>query len=741
MDLQQQEDMNGVRMSWNLWPNNKNDMNRIVVPLGCVYTPLKQQTCKGCAAILNPFCFVDFRAKTWTCNFCGYKQPFPPYYAEHISEAQLPQEKTSSTLEYILPNASCLPPVFLFLLDTALNTREDDAEFQKAKETLQTTLQTMPQSTLVGFMSFGALVNVYELGFQEMVKSHAFMGTKAYSREQVAMLLGVGLRNDPRAGARSEAAQRFLLPVQEAEFALNAILEDLKPDSWSLNREKQRVQRCTGGALNIAVGLLETLYAGHAGRIILLTSGPCTAGPGNIVGREKAENMRSHLDLMKEQPNARYAQGAMKFYAGLAARAVSIGHTIDLFACSLDQVGLHEMRVLVERTGGYVVLADGFSTNVFRDSLLKLFSRVDSAGNLDMGFNGKLTAVCSREFKVAGAVGPVCSLRKGGGSVTDAEIGEGGTTVWAVTSLDRSTSIAFYFEVNDDKPATQAAFLQFQTLYHHPSGKKRLRVTTLARAFSDPSLVDIGSAFDQECAAVMVARFCMFQVESQENFDVMRRLDRMLIRIISKFAAYNRGDPSSFQLAEEFTLFPQFVFYLRRSPLLETFNCSPDETAFYRACLVRESVTNSLVMIQPALMEYSFESNAPTPVLLDSLSLKKDVILLLDTFFQVVLWRGEQVQHWFELGYQEKEEYANFKELLIAPAEDAREILAERFPVPKYIQTYANGSQARFVLSRVNPSRTHRTDSSHIADSTTVITDDVSLRTFMESLIKYAVAS
>merc|ERR1712113_734627 len=109
---------------------------------------------------------------------------------------------------------------------------------------------------------------------------------------------------------------------------------------------------------------------------------------------------------------------------------------------------------------------------------------------------------------------------------------------------------------------------------------------------------------------------------------------------------------------------------------------------------------------------------------------KQNVILLLDGFFQVVIWRGEMIQAWYDAKYHEKEEYANFAALLRAPAEDAKQILGDRFPVPRYIQTNAGGSQARFLTSKVNPSQTHQTNSSFGggADSTVVITDDASLR-------------
>merc|ERR1719454_2405650 len=112
-------------------------------------------------------------------------------------------------------------------------------------------------------------------------------------------------------------------------------------------------------------------------------------------------------------------------------------------------------------------------------------------------------------------------------------------------------------------------------------------------------------------------------------------------------------------------------------------------------------------MIQPSLIQYSFADNSPQPVSLDSDSLQPNVVLLLDTFFHVVVWRGETIQHWYDAGYQDKEEYANFKTLIQAPAEDCKQIMAERFPVPKFIQTAAGASQARFLTSKVNPSNTH----------------------------------
>ncbi len=79
-----------------------------------------------------------------------------------------------------------------------------------------------------------------------------------------------------------------------------------------------------------------------------------------------------------------------------------------------------------------------------------------------------------------------------------------------------------------------------------------------------------------------------------------------------KFAIYEKDNPGSFQLTDTFTLYPQFMYHLRRSQFLQVFNNSPDETAFYRHYLLVEDLTQCLVMIQPILYAYSF--NGPPEV-------------------------------------------------------------------------------------------------------------------------------
>merc|ERR1719159_593719 len=132
-----------------------------------------------------------------------------------------------------------------------------------------------------------------------------------------------------------------------------------------------------------------------------------------VVGEELAETIRSHLDLTKDNANAKYTKSALKYYASLASRAIACGFAVDIYACSLDQVGLYEMKVIADKTGGYMVMSDSFSMHVFKNSFRKMFD-CDEQGYLNLGFNAKIEVFTSREFKCCGAVGGLSSLGKKG---------------------------------------------------------------------------------------------------------------------------------------------------------------------------------------------------------------------------------------------------------------------------------------------------------------------------------------
>ncbi|GAX77443.1 hypothetical protein CEUSTIGMA_g4888.t1, partial [Chlamydomonas eustigma] len=287
--------------------------------------------------------------------------------------------------------------------------------------------------------------------------------------------------------------------------------------------------------------------------------------------------------------------------------------------------------------------------------------------------------------------------------------------------------------------AAPQLFLQFVTKYLHWTGELRCRVTTVTRRWVDgTNAAELISGFDQEAAAVFMARLASHKMEQEEEFDATRWLDRALIRLASRFGDFRKDDPASFNLRPELSFYPQFMFNLRRSQFVQVFGNSPDETACFRLLLFRVPVPDAMVMIQPQLTAYHF-NGPPEPVLLDVQSILPERILLMDAYFYVVIFHGQTMAAWKKAGYHLQQEHAAFAQLLQAPQEEAKDILMRRFPLPRLVDCDYQGSQARFLLVKLNPSSTH---ASTMPTSAEVInTDDVSLATFTEHLKRLAVQS
>ena len=155
----------------------------------------------------------------------------------------------------------------------------------------------------------------------------------------------------------------------------------------------------------------------------------------------------------------------------------------------------------------------------------------------------------------------------------------------------------------------------------------------------------------------------------------------------------------------------------------------------------RENLANGLLIIQPTLESYSLNGEGCEPVNLSATSLKEDVLLVLDNFFQVIVWYGKKIAKWRDEKYQEKPNYKKFAQLLEAPKIDVQEIVSDRFPQPTVIHCDQDTSQARFVTATVDPTFTY---SSNLATETTgqkINTEDVNLGVFIEHLKKIVVQS
>ncbi|XP_021727546.1 protein transport protein SEC23-like [Chenopodium quinoa] len=770
MDFLELEGIEGLRWSWNSWPTSKSEATSLVIPLSIMCTPLalmesselpvleyEPLICIKCGAILNPYARVDYQSKIWHCPFCHHKNGFPKSYAG-IGENNLPAElfPTYSAVEYQYQfsnlgggnglssssSSSSIPsmlagavdskpgPAFVFVVD--LCTPED--ELRALKKELLYVISLLPENTLVGLVTFDSMVRVHDLGFADCNRVVLLQGSRDLTSTQIQQLLQFPTMKQPYLGKTTVVQkQGFLLPVSECEFIVTTAIEEIC--SSGIVARGHRSLRATGTAISVAVGLIEGCTVRTGSRVMVFTSGPATVGPGIVVESDCSYSIRNHRELING--HAPFFEMSCSFYKKITQRLCDASVVLDLFACSLDQVGAAELKAPVERSGGFMMLGEVFDSDHFKKCLHHLF-KCDNNGNLKMCFDASIEVVTTNDVKICGALGPCVSLRKRNSLVSDNEIGEASTNAWKLCSLTNKTCIAFFFEVNDSQKVEpgSAFFIQFITRYRYGATGIRRRVTTVARRWVGKNSPEISAGFDQEAAAAVMGRLAIDRAERHFVRDVIRWLDDNLIRFASQFGDYIQEDPSSFRLSSNFSLYPQFMYYLRRSQFINVFNSSPDETAFFTLMLNREGVVGSMIMIQPTLFQYSFEG-PPIPVLLDICSVSPDVILLFDSYFYVVIHYGSKVAQWRKLGYHKDPNHETFRKLLEAPELDVDQLIAERMPVPKVIRCDQHSSQARFLLAKLNPSVTH--NSMYADGSEIIFTDDVSLQVFMDHLQELAV--
>ncbi|TPP56461.1 Transport protein Sec23A [Fasciola gigantica] len=557
--IQQSEANDGVRFSWNAWPISRLEAAQSVIPVACLYTLFKERydlppinyepvACSRCRGILNPYCPFDIRTRSWTCCLCQSRNNFPPQYAG-MTEQRLPAELMApyTTLEYTITKAPVVPPIFVFVVDTCI----EEPEFTQLKESIQMSLSFLPPNALVGLITFGKMVHVHELEAGPIAKSWVFKGTKDYTGGQIQLMLGVGRsatgpggavgsfagRPTPTPGQKgpigvdqAQLAQlpynRFIQPMEKCDALLTDLLTELQSDPWPVPQGK-RPLRSVGTALSITVGLLEAAYPNTGARVMLFLGGPCTQGPGMVVDDDFKNVIRSHHDIEKD--NCKYMRKAMKHYESLANRAAQNLHVVDIFSCSLDQTGLHELRYLCNYTGGHMVMGDSFASSLFQQTYRRVFNK-DSQGAFLMGFAGQMEVKTSRELKVSGCIGPCFSANIKTTNTGDQEVGIGRTSVWRLNGFTPATTLGIFFEVATSGsgpaqlPPGGRGYVQFVTQYQRANGQRKLRVTTACRNWVDSTtqLPHMICGFDQEAATALIARMAMFRAESTDSIDVLR---------------------------------------------------------------------------------------------------------------------------------------------------------------------------------------------------------------------------
>merc|ERR1712232_747055 len=188
--------------------------------------------------------------------------------------------------------------------------------------------------------------------------------------------------------------------------------------------------------------------------------------------------------------------------------------------------------------------------------------------------------------------------------------------------------------------------------------------------------IEILDYIDQLSVVISIAKIAGLRSLKQDSRMVTRFVDKTLINIMKKFQINGT-------IPQPLNLLPQYFYYLRKSVFVLKFGTSLDEMAYFRLILLRENTSNCMVMIQPQILQYSLNEEEPSAVLPDSSCMRKDVVLLADTYFNFVVWQGLNIKQWVDEGYHQKEGFENVAQLVNAPDADIHFINQERFFISK----------------------------------------------------------
>lgn len=736
MDFTGIEQAEGVRFIWNNIPHSRLESSLNVIPLSTLLTPfnlretpvtrveIRPIICQGCQMVANRSCMPDYQQMRWDCSNCSHRNVIPANYKEYIQAGNLVPEfmNENGTLEYKIGQG--MPVVWFLVVDTCV----EEADLEIVRTALISRLNAV-EGVHVGLMTFGKHIAVHDLS-SEFLNESLINGETEYTADKLRGLLNLKVFSPT-----TPNNNRFIRPIDACRDKLIKILGRLKPNKFA-TKPNMRAWRATGSALSAASIIMESF--GGVGRMTAVVGGPCTFGPGKVVSDQLTENYRDHTDLESNADKIDFFKKAQKFYDDLLERVAKVGVSVDLFAFSLDQFGCAEMRNLVEKSGGLVVNQEEFRSEVFEKSLEKYVAGLFGDAAV---FSAALKVMTSKEFFISGALGPLKLTQKATGIPSDADnlIGETGGNDFYLGGPSASSTFLFFFGHRNAEISSKnkAAYFQYQITYVDKLGNRIFRVATFQREIVNDKKMSI-AGFDQEAAIACVSRLSAFKSERVETVDLVYWLNSVLIKFVRRFSPCEKDKPETLAIPDEISLIPQFMYYFRKSYFVQKFATSVDEAAFYRMTLNRESLSNMLVMIQPALFQYDLQEAEPTPVLCDFESLKPDIVLLVDTYFYLLIWRGVNVHGWHVDKMHEQPEYEHLNYLFTQPLEDARIILEDRLPVPKVVTCHQGSPDERILKSKLNPPSAQNSNDLYRNDEN-YITDDVNMKTFMDYLTKLVV--
>ncbi|CAH2352627.1 protein transport protein Sec23p [[Candida] railenensis] len=789
----------GINFNWDVFPSTRLENSQLPTPIGCLYQPLIEVSkndnqsrpsaasfcsCQKCGAYMNPYIEIDHTRSIWKCQFCHQKSFLPKVSSGPISNDSLPAfaEQTISN-DITTGFNGDVPESIVLVVDLYQHVDEvqedgSNTSFSSLIESLLTAMDRIKDGSLLALISFDESVHIHRpatpnektsFAKDELFEEDAYNVNDLFENEDtiakvVSRIEQSGVGDLPKSVSESPlVSQGILVELSDAtRDSVKSHLRSLKPTFTNSFKPPRSLGLC----LYISSLLVSRLsFQNFKAKFLIFVSGPNTTEPGIILNPNKNKVFRSHSDIKELNDKSSNYSSSLKFFEmisfianGLSlSKAFRISSEIttkttdfelnlstpkwsfDIFTGSLDQVGLYEMKRLIQNTNGDIFVSSSFKDLQFRNQLVKCFEAHTKS------YNATLTVLTSPRLKVRKLVGHCYHLPA---SYKDSKSLQENisdqlntfdskfkqhyfTNRWFWNSFKKTDeSLAIFFDIDGLRSFKDFSsrdpknmYVQFQFKYWDPEVKLwKIRITTVCKRTTLSVIdkqrelsanlinakIDMLQSFNAKSWTVLLARLMINKLDTNIGFDfegIVEEIDSVTVKLLNNF---NKLIVENYQINENLKDLPSFIYNLRRNPqLINIFNSSPDETTYYHHWFMKMGQDLGIKVIEPLL--YSTEYEKTFPLDTSTLSVVPDKsYLIMDSFFNVIVYyKYTAPEDKLKLHHSNNDNLVSNEEIAeLKVAKDYLQIVLnvqERSLVPKYIITQTNHSQARFLMSRLNP--------------------------------------
>ncbi|KAH9313115.1 hypothetical protein KI387_028150 [Taxus chinensis] len=630
------------------------------------HTPYR---CQNCGAYVNLYCSIVTSTGEWKCVFCKKLNSSEGEYraaSRHEHDFRNWPELSSTVVDYVetgtrrpgfvpVSDSRMSAPVIL-VIDDCL----DEPHLQHLQSSLHAFVNSLLPTTRIGIVTYGRTVSVYDFSESGLASADMLPGSQSPSQESLkTMIFGTGL---------------YLAPLHASLNVAHIVFSSLRP--FRADQPEVARDRCLGTAVEVALALIQGPSAemsrgtvkrsGGNNRIMICAGGPNTFGPGSV-------------PYSLSHPNYAYLEKkAMKWMDHLGREARRHDTVVDIFCAGTCPVRIPILQPLAKASGGVLVLHDDFG-EAFGVNLQRAAIRA-------AGSQGIFEVRCSDGIFVSRIIGPGEESHSEGHETfkNDSSVSV------QMLSVEDTQSFAVTMELKRDIKESHA-FFQFAASYKDFYQANISRVITI-RLPTTADLAAYLNSVEGDIAAVLIGKRAVLQAKnSSDAVDIRLAIDERIKDITTKFGTLLPKVKLQ-RFPKELSLFPEYLFHLRRGPLLGGIIGHEDERIVLRNLFLQASFDLSLRMLAPRVLMHR-EGGTFEELPACDLAMQSDTAVVLDHGTDVFIWLGA------DLAVQE----GRSASALAACRTLAEELTEQRFPAPRILSFKEGSSQARYFVSRLIP--------------------------------------